>query len=151
MTMEPLSLIFSAIVAGATAALKPTAEQAVKDAYAGLKALIKRKWNRVEMESLERDPADKARQQLVKSDLEKADDLADGELLKQAQQVLAAVKEHDPAAAESAGITIEDLESGANVNIENLVAQGAIAARRIKASKDINIKGARAGKNPTRR
>ncbi len=149
--MEPLSLIFSAIVAGAAAAAKPTAELAVKDAYSGLKALIKRKWNRVEVESLERDPADKARQQLVKSDLEKADDLADGELLKQAQQVLAAVKEHDRAAAESAGITIEDLKSGANVNIENLVAQGAIAARRIKARKDINIKGARAGKNPTRR
>jgi hypothetical protein len=72
-------------------------------------------------------------------------------VLKQAQQVLAAVKEHDPAAAESAGITIEDLDAGANVNIENLVAQGAITARRIKAKKDINIRGARAGKNPTRR
>jgi hypothetical protein len=148
--MEPLSLIFSAIVAGATAALKPTAEQAVKDAYAGLKALIKRKWTRVEVESLERDPADKARQQLVKSDLQKADDLADGEVLKQAQQVLAAVKEHDPAAAASAGITIEDLDAGANVNIENLVAEGVLAMRRIKAAQDINIKGARS-ENPSKR
>jgi Na+-transporting NADH:ubiquinone oxidoreductase subunit NqrC len=148
--MEPLSLIFSAIVAGATAALKPTAEQAVKDAYAGLKALIKRKWNRVEMESLERDPADQVRQQLVKSDLQKADDLADGEVLEQAKQVLAAVKKHDPAAAASAGITIEDLDAGASVNIENLVAEGVLAMRRIKAGQDINIKGARSG-NPSKR
>src|SRR5258708_14425928 len=108
MTMEPLSLIFSAIVAGAAAAAKPTAELAVKDAYSGLKALIKRKWNRVEEESLERDPADKARQQLVKSDLEQPDDLPHGELLQQPQQVLAAVKAHDRAAAANAWLTIED-------------------------------------------
>src|SRR5258708_1687333 len=120
MTMEPLSLIFSAIVAGAAAAAKPTAELAVKDAYSGLKALIKRKWNRVEVESLERDPADKARQQLVKSDLEKADDLADGELLKQAQHILAPVNEHDRAAAASSRIPIEALKSRPNFNIESL-------------------------------
>lgn len=149
--MEPLSLIFSAVVTGATAALKPAAEQAVKDAYAELKALIKKKWDRVEVESLERDPTDKARQQLVKSDLQKADDLADREILERSQQVLVAVKTHDPAAAESAGITIEDLESGANVNIEELVAEGAITVRRVKAEQDINVKGVRAGKNPTER
>lgn len=148
--MEPFSLIFSALVAGATAALKPTAEQVVKDAYAGLKDLIKRKWNHVEVDSLERDPTDKTRQQLVKNDLQKADDLANREMLEQAQQVLSAVRMHDPEAAQSAGITIEDLESGANVNIEDVVAQGAIAVRRVKATQDINIKGARAG-NPTER
>lgn len=148
--MEPFSLIFSALVAGATAALKPTAEQVVKDAYAGLKDLIKRKWNHVEVDSLERDPTDKTRQQLVKNDLQKADDLANREMLEQAQRVLTAVRMHDPEAAQSAGITIEDLESGANVNIEDVVAQGAIAVRRIKATQDINIKGARAG-NPTER
>lgn len=148
--MEPFSLIFSALVAGATAALKPTAEQVVKDAYAGLKDLIKRKWNHVEVDSFERDPTDKTRQQLVKNDLQKADDLANREMLEQAQQVLTAVRMHDPEAAQSAGITIEDLESGANVNIEDVVAQGAIAVRRIKATQDINIKGARAG-NPTER
>lgn len=40
--MEPTTLIISALVAGATAALKETASQAVKDAYAGLKALIQK-------------------------------------------------------------------------------------------------------------
>jgi len=149
--MEPLSLIFSAIVAGATAALKPTAGQAVKDAYEGLKALIKRKWERVEMESLERDPADKARQEIVKGDLRGAEGLGDREVLERAQQVLAAVKAHDPAAAEAAGITIEDLEAGADVNIEELLAQGTITARRVKAAKDINIKGVRSERNPTGR
>ena len=42
--MEPVTLIVSALVAGATAALKEAASQAAKDAYAGLKALIKKRF-----------------------------------------------------------------------------------------------------------
>ena len=42
--MEPISLILAALAAGATAAAKDTASQAVKDAYEGLKTLIKRKF-----------------------------------------------------------------------------------------------------------
>jgi hypothetical protein len=39
--MEPISLILAALVAGAVAAAKDTAEKGVKDAYEGLKTLIK--------------------------------------------------------------------------------------------------------------
>jgi hypothetical protein len=42
--MEPLSLIVAALVAGATAAAKDTATQAVKDAYQGLKTLVQRRF-----------------------------------------------------------------------------------------------------------
>jgi len=42
--MEPISLIVTALVAGAVAAAKDTAEQGVKDTYQGLKTLIKRKF-----------------------------------------------------------------------------------------------------------
>ena len=41
--MDPVSLIVAALAAGASAALKDTAGEAVKDAYAGLKSLLKRK------------------------------------------------------------------------------------------------------------
>lgn len=40
--MDPVSLIVSALTAGATAALKETASQAAKDAYAKLKTLVQR-------------------------------------------------------------------------------------------------------------
>jgi hypothetical protein len=43
--MDPITLILSALVAGATAAAKETATEAVKDAYHGLKALIQRKFS----------------------------------------------------------------------------------------------------------
>ena len=42
--MEPISLIISALVAGATVAAKDTAGSVVKDAYNGLKELIKGKF-----------------------------------------------------------------------------------------------------------
>jgi hypothetical protein len=41
--VDPVSLIVAALAAGASAALKDTAGEAVKDAYAGLKSLLKRK------------------------------------------------------------------------------------------------------------
>jgi hypothetical protein len=41
--VDPVSLIVAALVAGAAAALKDTAGQAVKDAYTGLKTLLRRK------------------------------------------------------------------------------------------------------------
>jgi hypothetical protein len=41
--MDPVSLIVAALAASASAALKDTAGEAVKDAYAGLKSLLKRK------------------------------------------------------------------------------------------------------------
>jgi hypothetical protein len=42
--MDPLTMILSALTAGAVAALKDTATAAVQDLYAGLKALIQKKF-----------------------------------------------------------------------------------------------------------
>ena len=39
--MDPVTIIVSALVAGAAAGLQPTAEQAIKDAYNGIKALMR--------------------------------------------------------------------------------------------------------------
>ena len=41
--IEPVSLILNALASGAAAALKDTASQALKDAYRGLKHLLRRK------------------------------------------------------------------------------------------------------------
>jgi hypothetical protein len=42
--MEPVSLILTALIGGAAAALKDTASQAVKDAYNGLRALVQQRF-----------------------------------------------------------------------------------------------------------
>lgn len=61
--MEPISLITGALAAGATAAAKDTAKQAVTDAYNGLKTLIQRRFadkndpkGQMALEEHEKDP-----------------------------------------------------------------------------------------------
>src|SRR5664279_6178868 len=42
--MDPVTLILTALAAGATAAAKDIASQAIKDAYSGLKAIIQKRF-----------------------------------------------------------------------------------------------------------
>lgn len=100
--MDPISLIIAALAAGAIAGVKDAAGQAVKDAYAGLKALIRRRFagNReaeATLDELELRP--EADQAELAQYLQAAGAVGDGELIKAAQALL---KQADPAGA-SAG------------------------------------------------
>ena len=148
--MEPISLLLTAIVSGAAAALEPTAGQAVKDAYAGLKSLIKRKWGTVGVESVEQNPKSASRQEVLKEDLEKAGAARDAELLAKAQQLVQAVAAHAPQAAQAAGISLAQLKAAGSVNIRNLLAEGGISVSEVSAGQDLNIEGLQS-KNPTGR
>jgi hypothetical protein len=44
--MDPVSVVLTALAAGATAAAQDTASEAVKDTYAGLKALVKKRFEK---------------------------------------------------------------------------------------------------------
>jgi hypothetical protein len=146
-----LTLLFNALVAGAAAALKPTAEKVVTDGYAGLKALIRRKWaGKVALDELDRAPAEADVQSALKRDLEAAGTGADAEVLQQAQALLKAVEAHDAGAATEAGISITDLKSGAEIDIEDLVAEGNVRLSHFEANGSIRIKGVHSG-NPPRR
>lgn len=147
--MEPISLLLTAIVSGAAAALEPTTKQAVKDAYDGLKALIKRKWGEVGIESVERDPKSVKRRDVLMEDLEKAGAAPDEEVMKQAQEVIRAVKEHAPQAAKAAGISLSELEAAGSINVRELVGMN-ISVNKLKAGQDINIEGLRSGNPPER-
>lgn len=95
--MDPLSIIMTAIVAGAATAFKPTAEQAVKDAYAGLKRIIQDKYSGQKkvswgIGSVEEDPDSQGGQALLKEGLSAADAGQDEELLKAAQALQEALQ-----------------------------------------------------------
>jgi hypothetical protein len=145
--MEPISLLLTAIVSGAAAALEPTTKQAVKDAYDGLKTLIKRKWGDVNIESVERDPKSAARRDVLKQDLAKAAGAPDEQLMRQAQEVIRAVKEHAPQAAKAAGISLSELEAAGSINLRDLVGSN-ISVNKLKAGEDINVQGLRSDPTP---
>ena len=102
--MDPISLIVAALAAGAIVGVKDTADQVVKDAYTGLKTLIRRRFagNREAEEALdqsERQP--ESGRALLADHLRAAgaadyDDDDDDELIIAAQALL---KQADPAGA----------------------------------------------------
>jgi hypothetical protein len=147
--MDPISIIVIALATGAAAGLKPTAESAIKDAYEGIKTLIRRRYGREEeIDLLEKDPASKNRQGILKEELQKTEADKDEELLRQAQALLDAVQKHSPEAARGAAIDLEHIKAAASVNIEDLIASGSGATIRISdvdAGRDANIRGLQAG------
>jgi hypothetical protein len=93
MRMDPISLIVTAVAAGAIVGVRDTASQAVKDAYAGLKSLMRRRFAgnpeaEAALDRAEHQPgADQIRDQLAQQ-LRAAGAGDDVELITAAQAVL---------------------------------------------------------------
>lgn len=110
--MDPISLIISAIVLGATAGLTATAETAIKDAYSGLKtALIQKFGPKADVANaltqLENKPASTNRQGMLKEELANTDAAQDQAILAQAKALLDLLKAqgHPTAATYNAILT----------------------------------------------
>jgi hypothetical protein len=109
--MEPITVIVSALAAGAAAALKPMAEGAIKDAYNGIKSFITKKYGKVDLTPLETKPESENKRASLAEDLTDAGAANDVELLDQAKQVIDAVEKHDPESASAIGIVLREVEA----------------------------------------
>jgi hypothetical protein len=100
--MDPVSLLVAALAAGASAALQDTISQAVKDAYGGLKSLLKRKLGGdkpLAQAVIERhEEAPEVWEKPLQEELAKTDVARDAEVVRAAQGLLALV---DPDGARS--------------------------------------------------
>jgi hypothetical protein len=146
-TMDPVSIIVSALAAGALAGLKPTAEAAVKDAYAGLKALIQRKFARVDVTPVENKPESQAKRDSVAEDLKEAGADQDPEILDEATRLLELIEAHAPEAGEAIGVDLKKVKARA-IELRDIVVRGqnTTGARLhdVEATEDIRISGVRA-------
>ena len=122
MAMDPLTLITGALISGAAAALKSNAEQALKDAYVGLKALIKKKWEKADVEVIERDPASSSRQALLKESLGETPAAQDREIVEAARALLQTLEKRDPTAVAAAGLDIDQIRSLGDMSIDAIMA-----------------------------
>lgn len=90
--MEPTTtLILTALAAGATAAAKDTASQAIKDGYAGLKSLIQKKFAgkaEAEMALTKHEEKPKVWEEPLKDALAETAANQDEEIIQQARQLL---------------------------------------------------------------
>lgn len=66
--MEPATIL-AALITGATIAMKDTAEQAIKDAYSGLRTLITSKFSVGSVTMLEKDPNDEEFRKSVEKEI----------------------------------------------------------------------------------
>lgn len=144
--MEPVTIMVAALAAGAAAALKSAAEQAIKDAYAGFKALIQRKYGIASVDALEQKPDSEAKRASVKEDLTDAGANDDQELLDQAKALLDAVRAHDRETAAKININLDEIEA-AYFKLKNAVAEGDVNVGVKKGifSGGIDMEGLKAG------
>lgn len=94
--MDPISLIIAALGAGAIAATKDTAGTAVKDAYQGLKTLIKKKFEGdvLGQAIVDAKPEEiKQAEGLLKDKINKTGADKDAEIIQAAQELLNQIKE----------------------------------------------------------
>lgn len=105
--MDPITVTVTALAAGAAAGLKPTAEAAIKDLYASLKALIRSKYHDVDVSSLERRPDSRSKQLATAEDLADAGAAEDQELLGVARALLAKIAVHDREVATRYAVVID--------------------------------------------
>jgi hypothetical protein len=149
--MDPITFIVTAVALGASAGLTATAEEAVKDVYAGLKALIQRKIGGGSVEAVEKKPDSQAKQASLAEDLQEVGAAEDAELLAQARALVEAVEQSKAGAAAAAaiGVDLKNVKAAA-LRITDVTATGTgIKVDGGEFSGDIDISKVRAGVSGT--
>ncbi|MGW4123056.1 hypothetical protein [Nocardia sp. NPDC004711] len=142
--MDPVTAaVVAAIAAGAAAGVKDTAVQVVKDAYAGLKSLLSRKYQNVDVSGVERKPDSETKKASLAEDLEDAGAAGDAELAAAAAALLEAVRRHAPHAV--VGVDVDDLTAAA-LDISDVRSTGdGVRVKNSRIDGPAKISGVRSG------
>ena len=137
--MDPVTLITTALIVGATAALQETAGQAVKDAYNGFKSFLVGRFQSTKsaIDSLEDDLADENSQKTLTTRLSKAQAEADDEVLRRAQELVEAVKRYAPQTGAQLNIDLNDLIVGGSATFRNV--EKTVKGRNWNVTNDLTI------------
>jgi hypothetical protein len=127
--MEPISLVVAALAAGALAGTQSAAAQAVQDAYAKLKHILRQRYSDVSTSGLEKSPTSAVQQEALAENLPAARVNADDELLKVAQALLDEIRARDPQASATAGVILNRIRAG-SLETEGIRASGGATALR---------------------
>ena len=107
--VDPITLVVTAVALGAAAGVTETASQVVRDAYAGLKALLTGR--AVDVSAVERRPDSHAQQAALTETLTDPGGV-DEEVVAAARAVTEAVAAHDSAVAPGIGVDLERVRAG---------------------------------------
>lgn len=151
MDADAVSVIVSAVSAGAAAGAKATAAQAVKDAYAAFKTLITGRYGTVDVTPVADKPESAPRRAVLAEDLDAAGAGADEELVAAAHHLLTLIDQHDRDVARVVGVDISGLKA-ANVRFSDISAHGpgatGLRAHDITATGDFTASHVHASSEP---
>src|SRR5215469_5019007 len=118
--MEPITAIVTALALGAGAvAGKEVISAAVKDAYAGAKALVRTRYRPVAIDRLEEAPGSSLVRTQIEADLAASGAGKDLELSAAALQLIELVQRYAPGVAEVIGVDIKDV-AAANLRLADI-------------------------------
>lgn len=145
--MDPVSAIVGALIAGASAALKDTANQAIKDAYAGLKRLLKDTYSFASVALIEKQPENITYQRAAEDELKGSNALQDNDVLQKAVDILNAIESSSEGEIEAWGVDVETIKAGRNVLLEHISGEsGGLRAKSVEAENDITMRDIHGGR-----
>ncbi|MBH0775265.1 hypothetical protein [Nocardia bovistercoris] len=147
--MDPVTVVATALAAGAAAGLTDTAKEAVVDGYRAVKGLVIDRYGSVEAElvGVENDPEEPLRRQLLARQLDKAGAGRDAGLRAAAEELLRLVSEAEPEAVRAVGVRLSRVDAGGDIEISDVTAAGGsgVVGTDITAAGSVRISGIRAG------
>jgi hypothetical protein len=147
--MEPLSVIASAIVSGAAAALSETVGKAVKEAYSELKSLIQNRFASVDFGIIEKKPDDEKRRAVLESDLHDAHVVEAHDVLEKAKLLLDAIANEPPGNLATIGIDIKRLVADRDIIVDpRRAGASGIRGEEWRAGRDAVFRDVEAGSPP---
>jgi hypothetical protein len=128
--MDPVTVVVSALAAGAATGLNDAVAAAVKDAYTALKGLLARRYRTIDVAPVERKPDSEAKRKSLEEDLADAGADSDTELLDAARRLIEQVQTHTPTAGPAIGVDLERVKAEAlRLRKIHVAGKGDIGAR----------------------
>lgn len=104
--MEPLDTIVNALILGAMGRQWAAADDSIEQYYAVLKQILADNYPGVNLKKVEQEPQSRGLRFILKDDLANITAYQDDTLLQYSQQLIDAVKQHNPELLEKAGIQL---------------------------------------------
>lgn len=143
-----ISLISTALILGATAALQKTAGQVVEDAYNGFKLLLISRFQatKAAVNALEENPADEDTRHFVETKVSSTQAAGAPEVLQQAKALLKLIKAQAPQVTRIAGVKFDEFDFEDALSIDTVKsAEDGVVITRGKAKGKVEIKNIEAG------
>jgi hypothetical protein len=145
--IDPFSAISGALIAGATAATKETASQAIKDSYSALKTLIIDTYKVLSVSRLEQEPSNSAVKHLVEAEIRSHPAITDDvNILQRTADLNEQLLRLPKVQIEGWGLISESIIAGNNITLQRISGlRGGVIAKTMHAEKDITISDIQAG------